>query len=551
MKKKAFTFFILSLPIAVFAQFNESLGTYKDQVGYSVQRTKVDPGFITSGLDGQAVFGGKEAAIAKVKPDGSPQWSNVYGGVGDEVFESIREVYAHTTLPVDGYAALGTTTSFNNSEDLYFVRTDGTGAPLYSFTFGKREGTERGHCLQYIRDFATGGYGYVMVGETNSYSYYGYSTDILVVKTNEDGALIKAKVIGAQGNDVAYWVEQTKDGGFVITGSTTAVEGGDNDIFVIRLDKDLEFVWQYIFRHCNVPYEDFGYSVVENPLNGSFTVTGVTKSFGLSNSDDAFLLNLKSNGSFNWMRTYGTKEIEQGLSIDLSSGGNEYVVSGFAIDAPGNKDAYVFKTDINGNPLWSNLYGFTSDAIEQAAEISNNGGDGYIFTGTTESFYSINRDFYLVNLKSDGNSEGCQKIFTRDWKPQWPCIFSNFQSVDVKDIKFACTQYEKTDYRVKSCEGGGAAPTGRLADPSSESTEALAIVPNPTSTAVQVLFNDPALQKGGGSLVIYNHDGKIVHQQFVLPGEIRIPVESFPNDLYMVRFTTKDGKQYQKKFIKK
>jgi hypothetical protein len=551
MKKKAFTFFILSLPVAVFAQFNESLGTYKDQVGYSVQRTKVDPGFITSGSDGQTVFGGKEAAIAKVKPDGSPQWSANYGGVGDEVFESIREVYAHSSLPIDGYAALGTTTSFSDSADLYFVRTDLTGTPLYSFTFGRREGIERGHCLQYIKDFATGGYGYIMVGETNSYSYYGYSTDILVVKTNEDGALIKAKVIGAQGNDVAYWVEQTKDGGFVLTGSTTTVKGGDNDIFVIRLDKDLEIVWQYIFRHCSMPYEDFGYSVVENPLNGSFTVTGVTKSFGLSNSDDAFLLNVKANGSFVWMRTYGTKEIEQGLSIDLSSGGNEYVVSGFAIDAWGNKDAYVFKTDISGNPIWSNLYDFASDSLEQAAEISNNGADGYIFTGTVEAFHTINRDFYLVNLKNDGNSERCQKIFTRDWKPQLPCTFSNFQSVDVKDIKFACTQYEKTDYRVRSCEGGGAAPLGRLDDSSSETTEELAIIPNPSSTSVQVLFKDASLQKRGGSLVVFNRNGKIVHEQLVTSGEIRIPVETLPNDLYMVRFTTNDGKQYQKKFIKK
>jgi hypothetical protein len=548
MKKKAFTFFILSLPMVAFAQFNEAIGTYKDQVGYSVQRTQVDPGFIAAGLDGLTVFGGKEASIVKVKPSGIPQWSNAYGGVGNDEFKSIREIYAHATLPIDGYAALGTTTSFNSSEDLYFVRTDQSGTPLYSFTFGRKEGTEKGHCLQYIKDFATGGYGYVMVGQTNSYSYYGYSTDILIVKTNEDGALTGAKVIGAQGEDVGYWVEQTKDGGFVVTGSTTTHPEGDNDIFVIRLDKDLNLLWQNIFKHCSTPLEDFGYGIVENPLDGSFTVTGITKSFGLANSEDAFLLNLRSNGTFNWMRTYGTKQIEQGLSVDLSSGGSEYIVSGLAVDEGGNKDAYVFKTDMTGNLIWSNVYG--SAGLEAAAEITNNGFGGYIFTGVADSYYTINQDFYLVNLKSGGESEGCQNVFDQGWKSQWPCTSSNFQSVDVNDIRMVCTQYERTDYSVQLCEAG--ASVGRLAEPSPESADVLTIVPNPTSTSVQVLFEDAAVQKAGGSLAIFNRNGKIVHQQMVpASGEIRIPVENLPNDLYMVRFTTSDGKQHQKKFIKK
>lgn len=231
MKKQVIGFLISSVPALAFAQFNEGIGTFKDQEGYSVQRTKVDPGFIAAGRDGLSVFGDREASIVKTKPDGTPQWTMVYGGVGDEWFSSVREIYYHSTLRVDGYAALGTTSSFSKSEDLYFVRTDISGTPLYSFTFGKREGAERGHCLQYIKDYATGGYGYVMAGQTNSYPYFGSTTDILVIKTDEDGIVTKAKVIGAQGDDIAYWIEQTRDGEFVVTGSTTRRPGSDTDIF--------------------------------------------------------------------------------------------------------------------------------------------------------------------------------------------------------------------------------------------------------------------------------------------------------------------------------
>src|SRR5262245_24986705 len=129
MKKQVLALLIACLFSPAFAQFNEGVGTFKDQRGHSVQRTKVDPGFIAAGQDGHSVFGSYEASIVKTKPDGSPQWSMVYGGVGDETFNSIREVYFHSTLSIDGYAALGTTTSFNSSEDLFFVRTDLAGSP--------------------------------------------------------------------------------------------------------------------------------------------------------------------------------------------------------------------------------------------------------------------------------------------------------------------------------------------------------------------------------------------------------------------------------------
>jgi hypothetical protein len=475
----------------------------------------------------------------------------VYGGVRDESFNSIREIYSHATLPVDGYAALGTTTSFNSSEDLYFVRTDLSGTPLYSFTFGKREGAERGHCLQYIRDYATGGYGYVMVGQTNSYPYFGSSTDILIVKTDEDGIVTKAKVIGAPGDDIAYWVEQTKDGEFVVTGSTTRRPGSDDDIFVIRLDKDLQVVWQFIFRHCEVRYEDTGYGIVENPLDGSFTVTGFTKSFGLEYSQDAFLLNLRSDGSLNWMRTYGTKQIEQGISIDLASGGKEYVVSGIAIDETGDKDAWVFKTDMAGNPVWSNLYGTSADSssVEVAAEISDDGRDGYVFTGTAESSFTVNEDYYLVNLDHNGKSGLCEKEFTRDWKRHRPCLDANFQAVDVNDMKFACTLYEKADYRERKCSEE--LTFNKMEESSSSQAETMTVSPNPTSTSLQVLFQNAVVKGAGGTLTIVNHNGKVVYKSNVTSDEVSIPMETLPNDVYLMRFITKDGKEYQKKFIKK
>jgi len=444
---------------------------------------------------------------------------------------------------------LGTTTSFASTEDLYFVRTDLSGTPLYSFTFGRREGNERGHCLQYIKDYATGKLGYIMAGQADSYTYFGDSTDILIVKTDESGGLTGAKVIGGYGEDIAYWVEQTSDGEFVVTGSTTSTPGASRDIFVIRLDKNLNIVWQTIFLNREVFSEDVGYSLTENPLDGSFTVTGFTRSFGLNYSQDAFLLNLQPNGSVNWMRTYGTKQPEQGASIDLSSGGKEYVVAGFAVDSTGDKDAWVFKTDMAGNPIWSNLYRASSDSTELAAEITNDGGSGYVFTGKVESpLFTTNEDYYLVNLDFNGKTGACEKEFTRAWKKHEPSTYSDFQAVDVKDIRVVCTQYEKADYVARKCFDRGS--LGVVA-PQTVPTDVMSVSPNPTSTSIKVLFQDVATKEDGGTIVVFDRNGKIVYKGAVTSDEMQIPVENLPIDVYMVRFTTRDGKQYQKKFIKK
>jgi hypothetical protein len=249
------------------------------------------------------------------------------------------------------------------------------------------------------------------------------------------------------------------------------------------------------------------------------------------------------------MRTYGTKGVEQAVSIDLSSGGKEYVVSGFAIGREGDKDAWVFKTDMAGNPVWSNLYGASADSVEVAAEITNDGLDGYVFTGMAESSFTINQDYYLVNLDHDGNTGLCQKEFTRAWKEHKPCLNANFQGVDVNDIRIACTQYDKVAYRARECSGR--LISGRMAKPESSSADAITVSPNPTSTSVQVLFQDPVIKGAGGTLTIFNHKGKIVYNELVSSDETRIPMEGLPNDVYMMRFITKEGKQYQKKFIKK
>ncbi len=181
------------------------------------------------------------------------------------------------------------------------------------------------------------------------------------LRPTSSALLVRSTVIGGEGDETAYWIEQTRDLGYIVAGTTTSRTCGggtpNQDIFVIKLDINLTIQWNAIIGGGTTrPYPDIAYSVVENPADGSFTVAGLTRSFGVNLNGDSFLLNLSAGGGLNWFKTYGWERTEIANSIHIttnpSTGALEYVVGGLSNSyTSGTEDAYLFKTDINGNLL--------------------------------------------------------------------------------------------------------------------------------------------------------------------------------------------------------
>jgi hypothetical protein len=552
MKMKLFTIYlVLLLPILGYSQFlNVGIGTNKGQYGHSVRQTTYEKGFIIAGKDDYKPFAKRNASIIKTKMDGSFSWGYQYGGNGNDWFNSVREVPFTSTpnLPY-GYAAVGMSESFTGNPDAYFVRTDLSGSPLFTFVFGK-EGKEEAHCVQYIKDHATGKYGYVLVGQTNSYHHYNNTTDILVVTVGETGSFSNATIIGLDGEDIGYWIEQTNDGGFILVGSTTSKtctgEASNIDIVAVRLDKNLKVLWNTKVGHRDLGYADRAFGVVENTTDGTFTLTGVTHSFGESSLGDAFLINISSVGALNWMKTYGTKYPEQGKSIHITKtlwGGVEYVVAGMATDEFGNQDAYVFKTDQFGNLKWTSLYG-TIDGTEQASEISRNE-TGYVFTGLTKSSFSNGVDIYLVGMDTNGKTgSDCERKLIQTEKRQAPCIKDGFQQVYVDDLKRVDRSFDKVVYNVKKCSD---TPSIGLTEP----LEDAAVLRITTLSSNFIKVDSEKIEIEGGIIQLLNSNGTLIEEATITNGNTTISTANIPDNLFIIRVITHDGKQHVQKFFKK
>src|SRR5436190_541796 len=75
--------------------------------------------------------------------------------------------------------------------------------------------------------------GYIMVGTTEAIGPGGWL--IHIIKTDANGDTLWTKTIGGTGDDNAGFVQQTTDGGYIITGWGDSF-GTGGDIYLIKTD---------------------------------------------------------------------------------------------------------------------------------------------------------------------------------------------------------------------------------------------------------------------------------------------------------------------------
>ena len=284
-----------------------------------------------------------------------------------------------------GYIAAGYTKSYGaGGSDVYILKLNASGNLLWQKTFGG-SGSELAYSIQQTTDG-----GYIVAGYTDSFG--AGSSDIYVLKLDESGNATWTKTFGGSTYDYVGSIQQTTDGGYIVAGWTASSGAGDFDAYILKLDESGNTTWTKTFGGSTY---DYAYSI-QQTTDGGYIVAGTTLSFGAGNAD-GYVLKLDENGNLLWDKTFGRSGSNgEAHSIKQVADGG-YIVAGTL-----NYHAYVLKLDENGNLLWEKTFGGSN--YDHAYSIQQTTEGGYIVAGSTSSFGSGDFDAYVLKLDENGNT---------------------------------------------------------------------------------------------------------------------------------------------------
>lgn len=363
---------------------SDSLGnTYVS--GYFAGTTDFNPSAI---VDSATSLGAADAFIAKYSATGSFLWAKHFGGIEDD------QVIA---TAIDASNNLYLTGTFKNTVD-------------FDYTSGVETATAN-----------------------------GAGTDIFVTKINSDGTRLWTKTFGSfNATDTAFDLAVDGSGNVIVVGnfyvtvdfdpgagSTTFTAGGGfNDIFVLKLNTNGEFVWAKALTNGQSNDEAQGVAVFPNGdvvIVGGFGANTIaadfdpgpgtfTMSAGSANHN-IFIWKLTSDGTFAWAKNIGNSATaDRAYSVGIDSSSNVYTTGTFqstaAFSPSGDTltatsyDGFLIKHDSSGTFQW--VKQFAGSGGDYGRRIAMDQSSNIFVTGTFNSTLDIDPGPGTTSITSAG-----------------------------------------------------------------------------------------------------------------------------------------------------
>jgi len=223
--------------------------------------------------------------------------------------------------------------------------------------------------------------GYIAVGSSNSSGTPG-NLHAWILKLDSLGNVVWQKSYGGVGPDGASSVDQTTDGGYIVSGSFMNSTAGQPSPWVFKLDPTGNIVWQKTFSAGNDAFRS-----ITHTSDGGSAVAGWGTFFFLScgcQNEGAWVVRLDAAGNVIWQQLYAT-QWNYAYSIAQTSDGG-FVVAGKAhqLTDLSSWDPLIFKIDSLGNLVWQKIYhGFFAD---EAYSVRQTLDGGAIVAGVTNSW---------------------------------------------------------------------------------------------------------------------------------------------------------------------
>ena len=272
--------------------WENSFGGNGTDAAYNIQQT-LDDGYIIAGVtstndNGDVMgyhyssYGSYDYWVIKLDSLGIKQWAKCFGG------NSTDQGYYILQTMDSGYIIAGYSSSNNGdvegnhgNADYWIVKLDNYGNILWEKSYGGSNDDEAS-CIQQTNDG-----GYIIAGWTssNDYNVTGYhgGQDYWIVKINDTGKIIWEKCYGGSGQDIANYIQQTKDGGFIIAGFSNSIDGdvsgnkGGTNYWIVKIDTLGNLQWEKSYGGIGNNCNDIANSI-QQTNDGGYIIGGTTNS---------------------------------------------------------------------------------------------------------------------------------------------------------------------------------------------------------------------------------------------------------------------------------
>ena len=323
-----------------FIQWQKSLGGTSYDEALSIYPT-ADGGYIVAGAswsnDGDATgnHGDADCYVIKLDTAGNIQWQKCLGGTSNDM------AYSICPTADGGYIVAGRSFSTNGDVignhggvDCWIVKLDAIGNIQWQKSLG---GTSYDEALSI---YPTADGGYVIAGYTYSNNgdvvgrYDTLYNDYWIVKLNTKGDIQWQKCLGGTGNDMAYSIHPTTDDGYIVAGwsvsNNSDTAGNYGDCYVVKLDTAGNIQWQKFLGGTG---NDIAYSICPT-TDGGYIVAGASWSndsdaTGNHGDADCWIVKLDAIGNIQWQKFLGGTGDDIAYSIHPTTDGG-YVIAGWS-----------------------------------------------------------------------------------------------------------------------------------------------------------------------------------------------------------------------------
>ncbi len=369
--------------------WTKTFGGTKEDNGLSLVATE-DGGYAVAGytLSTDGDIQDKKATdgdywLLRLDEDGNLLWSRTYGGTNDDRAEKLIQTKDGGYVMV-GYSRSNDEDATTNEglQDYWIVKVDTQGELEWEKNFGFA-GIDRAYS---VVETLEGGFfisGFMDVtasdgkgnedgsrqGTRLSATEHGVG-EYWGIKLDDSGKMLWRRYFGGSNNDRSYDVLQTKEGDFLMVGSSESIDfdvtdsKGSYDFWVLKVSADGDLIWQKSFGGSEA---DIAYAITET-VDNNYIIVGDARSADGSVTDakgnaDLWAIKINGDGNLLWEKSFGGTKFDTGRDIFRLRDGNFFITGNSRsndMDVDTNKgqsDLLGVIIDAKGKIQWQATFG--------------------------------------------------------------------------------------------------------------------------------------------------------------------------------------------------